>query len=90
MIRLVATARFNRRRKRLSPDYRKRCDKALERFVENPEYPGLRFEGLAGRPNYYSIRVSKGFRIILKRSEDEHGSLFTAVSVGPHDVYRNL
>jgi mRNA-degrading endonuclease RelE of RelBE toxin-antitoxin system len=75
--------------KNLSSDLRKRADRALEKFLENPQRKGLRFERLVGWPDYFSIRVSRSYRILLRREHDDDGELFAAVDVGSHDdVYR--
>ncbi len=90
MARLRTSKRFDRACRRLDPIIRKQVTAALEKFVENPSRPGLNFEPIVGRPGCYSIRASRGYRILLLRDCDEDGEIFTASHVGPHDIYRRL
>ena len=56
--------------------------------MDNPDRPGLNFEKLAGWDNTYSIRVSKAYRILLRREADDAGEFFAAADIGTHQVYR--
>lgn len=67
---------------------RDRASRALQRFMENPHRPGLNFEKMVNWENHYSIRVSRDYRIVLRRETDAHGELFVALRFGTHDVYR--
>jgi plasmid maintenance system killer protein len=73
---------------RLSPEIRKQATKALRKFVETPKLGGLHFEHLKGWPGYCSIRVNRGYRILLREESDAQGKLYAAVGVGPHSIYR--
>ena len=55
----------------------------MSRFLEDPSHPGLNFERMQGRPGFWSIRTNKGFRIILKETDDP--STFMLADVGKHD-----
>ena len=79
---------YERARKKLSPELQARADRTLEKFLEDPKRPGLNLKSLSGAPGYFSIRVSRGYRILLRREEGRTGEVFAAVDVGPHDVYR--
>lgn len=59
-------------------------------FIENPRHPSLNFEKLAGKPDLYSIRLSRGSRAILRRAEDAGGEVFEVLLIRPHDIYRSL
>ncbi len=48
--------------------------------MEAPGRPGLNFERLPDWDNTYSIRVTRSYRILLKR---EAGEFFTAVDTAP-------
>lgn len=79
---------YLRARKRLSSRLAERADAALVRFLENSASPGLNFEALRNWPGYFSIRVNRNFRILLRREQDAAGEVFAAVDVASHDVYR--
>lgn len=67
---------------------RDRAATAIERFVANPSLPGLNFEKLAGYSDRYSIRISRGDRIVLRRIAVS--DVFEILDIGPHDIYRRL
>ncbi len=67
-----------------------RANRVFQLFVENSRHPGLNFERMAGKPDLYSIRLSRADRAILRRTEDAEGELFEVLLIGPHDIYRNL
>ena len=79
---------YVRARRRLPTRIQEASDRALERFVEDPNRPGLNFERLQGWADHYSIRVTRADRILLRREMDEDGEVFVAVDVGTHRVYR--
>jgi plasmid maintenance system killer protein len=79
---------YLRARKRLSSKLAERADAALVKFLEDSPSPGLNFEALQNWPGYYSIRVNRNFRILLRREQDDSGEVFAAVDVASHDVYR--
>jgi plasmid maintenance system killer protein len=56
--------------------------------MEAPDRPGLNFERLPGWDDTYSIRVTRSYRILLKREIDEAGEFFLAVDIGTHQIYR--
>lgn len=89
-MRLALDADFARDFRRLAPDMQKRTHKALEKFRTNPGLPGLNFEKLRGQASIYSIRVTRRFRVLLKRETDKEGELFVAFHVGSHDIYRTV
>jgi hypothetical protein len=45
----------------------------------------MRFERLAGWDAMFSIRVTRGYRILLMRETD---GVFAVVDIGSHEVYR--
>lgn len=73
---------------KLSIQDRKRADKALMRFIENPGLPGLHFEPIHGEPGLFTIRAGRAIRVVLRRDEDSSGVVYTAVNAGTHTVYR--
>ena len=64
---------------------REKAAEALEKFMIDPGRPGLRFERLAGWEAMYSIRVTRGYRVLLMQEPD---GVFAAVDIGSHEVYR--
>lgn len=64
--------------------------RAVEKFTNNPGLPGLNLEKMQGTEATYSIRASRGDRILLERAEDEAGVIWTFTHAGPHDDYRRL
>lgn len=87
-MRVTTDRRFDRAYRDLTAELKKRTSRALQRLEENPRHPGLNFEPLGGRPGFFSIRVTLGWRVLLRRDRDAEGDLYVAVNVGPHDVYR--
>lgn len=88
MIRLRIAESYRKAERRLPQRIRLQAAKTLANFMDNPDRPGLNFEKLAGWDNTYSIRVSKAYRIMLRREADEAGEFFAAVDIGTHHVYR--
>jgi mRNA-degrading endonuclease RelE of RelBE toxin-antitoxin system len=85
---LIPSKAFEKAWARLGIEQRKAAERAMSRFLEDPSHPGLNFERMQGRPGFWSIRTNKGFRIILKETDDP--STFMLADVGKHDIYRRL
>jgi plasmid maintenance system killer protein len=64
--------------------------KAIAQFQVNERHPGLHFEKLAGYRALFSIRMGRGWRILLRREQDDAGDLYAIEDIGPHDVYRRF
>jgi mRNA-degrading endonuclease RelE of RelBE toxin-antitoxin system len=79
---------YRKAERRIPHRIRLQAGKALSTFMEAPDRPGLNFERLPGWDNAYSIRVTRSYRILLKREADEAGELFAAVDIGTHRIYR--
>jgi mRNA-degrading endonuclease RelE of RelBE toxin-antitoxin system len=79
---------YRKAERRIPQRIRLQAGKALSTLMEAPDRPGLNFERLPGWDDTYSIRVTRGYRILLKREADEVGEFFTAVDIGTHQVYR--
>lgn len=57
-------------------------------FKENPLHPSLRFHALQGRlKGLWSISITGSYRIIFERQSN--GDILF-ISIGKHDIYRNL
>lgn len=63
---------------------------AVRKFTDTPTLPGLNHEKMQGTEATYSIRASRGDRILMERAEDEAGVIWTFTHAGPHDDYRRL
>src|SRR6185295_14063343 len=50
-----------------------------------PKSPGLNFEAIKDRPGYFTIRVGRNFRILLKAEEDKDGPYYLLADIAPHD-----
>ena len=44
---------------------------AHARFVENPAHPGLRLERLNADPRAWSVRVTRDYRAVIRRYEND-------------------
>ena len=57
-------------------------------FRQNPLHPSLRIHPLKGKLNgLWSISITGGYRIIFERQQN--GDILF-VSIGKHDIYKNL
>ena len=88
MARVRYSPRFLDTLKRLDRQPRERALKAIDKFIQNPSLPGLNLGRLPGFGDKWSIRVTRGDRILLSRDEDGQGEIWTLHDLGPHDIYR--
>ena len=92
IMRLRAGARFEKELreelKALDATQRDRVQRALRLFVLDPRHPSLHFEKLRGHDRLYSIRFSRGDRIILRATVEP--DLFEMHRIGPHDLYDRI
>lgn len=84
-IRTKPSARFKKSRAKLGEPLASRIDKTLDKFHQTPESPGLNFEAIKNAPGFFTIRVNRNFRILLRQMEDEQGPYFLLVDVADHD-----
>ncbi|HSL82197.1 MAG TPA: hypothetical protein VLF66_05440 [Thermoanaerobaculia bacterium] len=84
--RVALSARFKRDLRKAAPRIRDEAAEALGRLVENRHYPGLNLERI--RDEVWSIRVTRNFRIFLRRTTDAEGELFIASRLETHDIYK--
>ncbi len=75
---------------KLDRGLRDRVLNTMEKFEDSPDLPGLRLEKLSGLKNLWSIRVTRGCRIILSKQNGEDGDKWVFEDVGPHDIYRRV
>lgn len=84
--RVALSARFKRDLRKADPRIRAGASEALGRLVENRHHPGLNLERI--RDEVWSIRVTRNFRIFLRRITDDEGELFLASRLENHDIYK--
>jgi mRNA-degrading endonuclease RelE of RelBE toxin-antitoxin system len=84
--RVALSARFKRKLRKVDPQIRAAALKALSRLGENRSHPGLNLERI--RDEIWSIRVTRNFRIFLRRMIDEDGEFFLASRLENHDIYK--
>jgi mRNA-degrading endonuclease RelE of RelBE toxin-antitoxin system len=76
---------FWRLYQKLPPSVQKLAKKQFELLKENPSHQSLRFEKLEGYDNYWSARVTRGYRAVA--SKDAEG--FVWLFIGKHDEVYN-
>jgi mRNA-degrading endonuclease RelE of RelBE toxin-antitoxin system len=84
-VRIRITDRYRKAARRIPAYVREKAIQTLEEFIVDPGRPGLRFERLAGWDSMFSIRVTRGYRILLMQEAD---GVFAVVDIGSHEVYR--
>jgi plasmid maintenance system killer protein len=84
-VRTKPSARFLKSLAKIGQPIASRAATALERFHAAPESPGLNFEAFKNRPGFFTIRVGRNFRILLKAEEDEEGPYYLLVDIADHD-----
>jgi mRNA-degrading endonuclease RelE of RelBE toxin-antitoxin system len=84
--RVALSARFKRDLRKVDPRIRGAAQKALLQLVRNRSHPGLNLERIEGE--IWSIRVTRNFRIFLRRTSDDEGELFLASRLENHDIYK--
>lgn len=84
-VRVKPSARYLKSLAKLGEPLASRAAKALTKFYLAPESPGLNFEAFKNRPGFFTIRVDRNFRILLKAEEDEKGPYFLLADIADHD-----
>ncbi|MFZ3054591.1 MAG: type II toxin-antitoxin system mRNA interferase toxin, RelE/StbE family [Minisyncoccales bacterium] len=85
---IVYTHKFLKSFKELDGDIKKIAAEKEKMFEKNPFHSSLRLHCLKGRlSNYWSISVNTNYRIIFEYKE---GGDVLFLSIGKHDIYRNL
>jgi mRNA-degrading endonuclease RelE of RelBE toxin-antitoxin system len=84
-VRTKPSARFRKSLAKLGEPLASRAFKALKKFHSAPTSPGLNFEAFKNRPGFFTIRVDRNFRILLKQDTDEEGPYFLLVDIADHD-----
>lgn len=80
------SGRFVKALKSLPPNRAKAAVRAVEKFIDEPSLPSLKFRQFKGLEEFFIINSVHGDRILLRKEE---GGEFVAEDTGPHDnVYR--
>ena len=80
--------RFKKSFKKLSRTIQEGVMRALTKFLRDPYAVGLNFEAVTNRAGYFTIRVNRNFRVLLRATEQE--TCFVVVDVHNHDIYCQL
>ncbi|MFL6232339.1 MAG: hypothetical protein ACJ76N_04335 [Thermoanaerobaculia bacterium] len=84
-VRTKPSTRFLKSLAKIGQPIASRAATALERFHTAPDIPGLNFEAFKNRPGFFTIRVGRSFRILLKEEADEEGPYYLLVDIADHD-----
>ncbi len=88
VIEILYSSKFAAELKKLSKELATLAAKKENIFKDNPLHPSLRLHALQGAlKGLWSISITGGYRIIFERQPN--GDILF-VSVGKHDIYRNL
>lgn len=84
-VRTKPSARFLKSLAKLGEPIASRAAAALAKFHAAPKSPGLNFEAFKNRPGFFTIRVGRNFRILLRQEADENGPYFLLADIAAHD-----
>lgn len=63
-------------------------EQKIDLFIDNPLHPSLRLHELHGDlRGAWSITINKNYRLIFERDNDSN---IFFISIGKHDLYKNL
>lgn len=87
-VRIKPSRRFLRQLKSDPPQRSRRAREALRRLAEHPHRKGGHLEVFKGRPGYFTARMTRGWRFLLRKEEDDQGVYYLVVEYGSHeDIY---
>jgi hypothetical protein len=55
----------------LSAENKAAARAAYQKFLQNPAHPSLRLERLRSDPRFWSVRVTRDFRAVAQRLDDD-------------------
>ncbi len=88
LVRIKPSRRFLRQLKSDVPQRARRAREALRRLAEHPHRKGGHLEVFKGRPGYFTARMTRGWRFLLRKEEDQQGVYYLVVEYGSHeDIY---
>lgn len=65
---------------------RKQAQQAYQQFLRDPFYQGLHFEEVDKSRHLWSVRITRGYRVLGYREGDE----ITWFWIGPHREYEKM
>ena len=84
-VRTKPSQRYIKSLRKIGKPLSKRAEKAVGKFQKNSDLPGLNFEIFKDRPGYFTIRVERNYRILLKEEHDENGLYYLLADIDDHD-----
>jgi len=85
---ILYSTKFIKELKNQTPEIIKLAIKKENIFRDNPLHPSLRIHPLQGKlQGLWTISITGGYRIIFERQKN--GDILF-ISIGKHDIYRNL
>jgi hypothetical protein len=84
-VRIKPSQRYVKSLQKIGKPLSTRAERAVEKFRSNPDLPGLNFEPYKGKPGYFTIRVERNYRILLKEEQDKEGPYYLLVDIAEHD-----
>jgi Txe/YoeB family toxin of Txe-Axe toxin-antitoxin module len=84
-MRFKPSRRFRSKLRMQSTSFQNRAAKALKNLGLNPRSKGVNLEPVRGRKGYYTSRISRSHRLLLRQCEDENGDFWLVVDFGTHD-----
>ncbi len=85
-MRSIATEKFWRLYREVSPEVRRNARRAYQLWLRNPRHPGLQFKRVQNVQPVYSVRVGLDFRAVCILENDTA----TWFWIGHHKVYEKL
>lgn len=79
------TRKFDKAMEKLGHIQFERAEKSLKFFLVNERHPSLNFEGLSS--GYYSIRIDRNFRIVMRKEGESHYLLVDACDHRKADAF---
>ena len=71
----------------LPPEIRRAAQEAYRIFKQNPAHPGLRLERLRNDPRAWCVRVTRDFRAVARRYEDDS---WVWIWIGSHKEFDRM
>lgn len=83
---MAVSSRFEKALKSTEASQKNRAKRALRKLAVNRMDRSLNLEKI--RDDVWSIRVDRGWRILLREMSDEQGKFFLASGLANHDIYK--
>ncbi len=71
----------------LPPHIRRAAQEAYRIFKQNPAHPGLRLERLKSNPRAWSVRVTRDYRAVARRTDND---VWVWVWIGSHKEFDRI